>query len=59
MIAAIVSAEVDPGTVTMSMPTEQTLIQASNLSSDSAPARAAFDSFQSSWSSSLKRGHEL
>src|SRR5437764_15455805 len=41
MIAAIVSAEVDPGTATMSMPAEQTLVQASNFSSDNAPAVAA------------------
>ena len=41
MIAAMVSAEVEPGTATMSMPTEHTLVHASNLSSDKAPTRAA------------------
>src|SRR6267142_6294443 len=41
MIAAMVSAEVEPGTATMSMPTEQTLVQASSLSSDNAPTSAA------------------
>ena len=41
MIAAMVSAEVEPGTATMSMPTEQTLVQASSLSNDNAPAKVA------------------
>src|ERR1044072_232517 len=41
MIAAIVSAEVDPGTATMSMPTEQTLVHASSFESDNAPTSAA------------------
>src|SRR4030095_15810413 len=36
IIAAIVSALVEPGTATMSIPTEQTLVQASSLSSDNA-----------------------
>src|SRR5688500_204973 len=39
MIAEIVSAEVEPGTATMSMPTEQTLVHASSLSSDKAPSQ--------------------
>src|ERR671926_328561 len=42
MIAAMVSAEVEPGTATMSMPTEQTLVHASSLSNESAPTCAAF-----------------
>ena len=34
MMAAIVSAEVDPGTATMSMPTEQTLVHGFQLYPD-------------------------
>jgi hypothetical protein len=41
MIAEIVSAEVEPGTATISIPTEQTLVHASSLSSDKAPSIAA------------------
>src|ERR1044072_5603692 len=41
MIAAIVSADVDPGTATLSMATEQTLVQASSSASDNAPTCAA------------------
>src|SRR5215212_1137777 len=41
MMAAMVSAEVEPGTATMSMPTEQTLVHASSLSRESAPTCAA------------------
>ncbi len=43
MIAEIVSAEVEPGTATMSMPTEQTLVQASSLSSDKRSELRCFD----------------
>ena len=41
MIAAIVSADVEPGTATISIPTEQTLVHASSLASDNAPTCAA------------------
>jgi hypothetical protein len=39
--AEIVSAAVSPGTATMSIPTEQTQVIASNFSSDMAPASTA------------------
>src|SRR5215213_8754650 len=41
MMAAMVSAEVSPGTATMSSPTEQTLVIASSFSNVSAPSCAA------------------
>src|SRR5205814_4710076 len=41
MMADSVSAEVSPGTATMSSPTEQTALMASSPDSVSAPARAA------------------
>src|SRR6185369_7974169 len=41
IIAAMVSADVEPGTATMSIPTEQTLVQASSFARDNAPNCAA------------------
>src|SRR5678815_608414 len=44
MIAAIVSADVDPGTATISIPTEQTLVHACLLyTSDAADERSSVD----------------